>query len=98
MTESESRTPVSRAAVRIDESRCCASAARKPAVKTTSQAGWTLLWGRVGGGMPRGCITWLRCARDVRRAPQVLDSLPPRPVRSLALHLAQDSGTQIRVI
>jgi hypothetical protein len=36
--------------------------------------------------MPRGCITWLRCAREVRRAPQVLDSLPPRPVRSLALH------------
>lgn len=45
--------------------------------------------------MPRGRITWLRRARDVRRAPQVLDSLPPRTVPSLALalHLAsRNSG------
>jgi hypothetical protein len=32
--------------------------------------------------MPWGRITWLRRARDVRRAPQVLDSLPSSPVPS----------------
>ena len=81
MTESESRTPVSRAAVRIDESRCCASAAHRARHRTrppvTAVVGEG--WGRDAAGAHH------LAAPRTRRAPRATGArLAPFPPRSLA--------------